>query len=107
MNSTMVVYIIKCSDNSYYTGVTNNLERRLSEHNEGIDKTCYTFKRRPLELKFYNAFQTPTQAISFEKKIKKWSRIKKEALINEEWDKLKEYSKCKNETSSKNLKKEQ
>ncbi len=37
------VYILKCSDNSYYTGFTNNIERRLNEHNSGINKECYTF----------------------------------------------------------------
>ena len=77
----MYVYIIKCSDKTYYTGVTNNLESRYEQHKEGINVNCYTYSRRPLELVFYEIFNSPKPAIAFEKKIKKWSRIKKEALI--------------------------
>jgi len=46
------VYILLCSDSSYYTGVTNNLDRRLYEHEAGFDPKSYTFKRRPLKLVF-------------------------------------------------------
>lgn len=95
------VYILECSDNSYYTGITNNLERRINEHNEGNDQNSYTFFRRPVELVFYEVFNNPEQAILFEKKLKGWSRTKKEALMNKDWDKLKILSGCKNETSSK------
>ncbi len=98
------VYILKCLDNSYYTGVTNNLERRLVEHQEGINKECYTYKRRPVELVFYNNFNDINAAISFEKQIKGWSRKKKEAIINNYWEDLKKLSECKNVTSHKNYK---
>ena len=66
----MYVYLLKCSDNSYYIVVTNNLERRLVEHNEGININCYTFSRRPIELAFYEIFDNTEKAIAFEKKIK-------------------------------------
>ncbi|WP_317133615.1 GIY-YIG nuclease family protein [Flavobacterium sp. GSA192] len=79
---TYFVYILKCADDSFYTGITNNLERRLSEHNAGIDKDAYTFKRRPVELVWFEMFTEPTQAIMIEKKIKGWSRRKKQALID-------------------------
>ena len=46
------VYIIKCSDNSYYTGITNNVEKRFEEHQSGNKKDSYTYKRRPLSLEF-------------------------------------------------------
>ena len=87
------VYIIECSDKSYYTGVTNNLERRLAEHNEGYSPTSYTFKRRPVILKYSQQFHDVMQAIEFEKQVKGWSRKKKEALFNEEWNELKRLSK--------------
>ena len=87
------VYILKCNDNSYYTGVTNNLEKRLAEHNTGDARTSYTFSRRPLELVFSQQYTDIRQAITLEKQIKGWSRKKKEALIKEEWDKLKQLSK--------------
>ncbi len=89
------VYILKCSDQKYYTGVTNNLERRLEEHHQGINKNCYTFTRRPLELMYHINFIDPLEAIKWEKKIKDWSRKKKEALISENWDDLVKFSKSK------------
>jgi putative endonuclease len=78
---TMYVYILLCSDKTYYVGVTNDLEERFLQHCEGINITAYTFSRRPLKLVFYEIFNSPTDAIAFEKKIKKWSKLKKEALI--------------------------
>ncbi len=85
---TMYVYILKCSDNSYYIGVTNNLERRFIEHEIGENRNCYTFLRRPLTVVFYEKFNDPLLAIAFEKKLKGWSRKKKEALINENYEAL-------------------
>ena len=103
---TMYVYILECSDKSFYTGVTNNLERRLTEHEAGTNRNSYTFGKRPLRLMYYEMFSSPKQAIQFEKKIKGWSRIKKQALIDQNWDKIKEYSKCVNSTSHLTFKKE-
>lgn len=82
------VYILKCSDNSYYTGVTSNLEQRFFRHESGFYPDCYTFKRRPLSLVFYAEFTDINFAIDKEKQIKKWSRLKKEALINGDYDSL-------------------
>ena len=82
------VYILKCSDNSYYTGVTSNLSQRLFQHETGFYPDCYTANKRPVELVYYCEFTDINFAIDIEKKIKKWSRAKKEALINEEYDKL-------------------
>ncbi len=89
------VYILKCADGKYYTGVTNNLERRLVEHNEGINKNSYTYTRRPLQLVYKVNFVSPEEAIKWEKKIKDWSRKKKEALITENWEDLIKFSKGK------------
>jgi putative endonuclease len=72
----MTVYILQCIDDSYYIGVTNNLERRLNEHNLGYNEDCYTFTRRPVKLMWHEQFQTPSQAIQWEKRIKGWSRKK-------------------------------
>lgn len=87
------VYIVKCSDNSYYTGFTNDLERRINEHNDGLNSDSYTYNRRPVELVFYCEFNDVNQAIDFEKQIKGWSRKKKEAIINDNWKLLPELSK--------------
>lgn len=82
------MYILKCSDSTYYTGVTSNLYQRIFQHETGLYPNCYTVSRRPLELVFYCEFTDINLAFEIEKKIKKWSRTKKEALINEEYEKL-------------------
>ncbi|RLZ07766.1 GIY-YIG nuclease family protein [Faecalibacter macacae] len=89
------VYILKCSDNTYYTGFTSNLYNRIEEHIQGKYQESYTYKRRPLDLVFYCEFTDFQQAISYEKKIKKWSKLKKEALINGEFDNLRNLAKKK------------
>jgi putative endonuclease len=99
----LYVYILKCSDKTYYTGVTNDPERRIEEHNHGINKTCYTFSRRPVEMIYSERFADFNLAIKWEKRIKDWSRKKKEALINNNWDQLKIESICKNESSHENF----
>ena len=90
---TYFVYIVKCSDNSYYTGFTNDLDRRLSEHQSGKNKDSYTFDKRPIQLMWFETFNDVLNAIAIEKQIKGWSRRKKEALIAQDWDKLVLYSK--------------
>lgn len=65
------VYILKCSDDSYYTGIANNLGTRFTEHQLGSKKDSYTYKRRPLSLEFHQEFNDVLQAIYFEKKIKR------------------------------------
>ena len=92
------VYIIKCSDNSFYTGITNNLDKRFQEHILGKHKDCYTYKRRPLELKFHETFNDVLQAIYFEKKIKKWTHKKKQALIDGNFNRLQILSERRNAT---------
>ena|ERR1700733_10813680 len=87
------VYILLCSDNSYYTGVTNDIDRRLYEHVSGLDPKSYTFKKRPVKLVFQESFNDINQAIAFEKQIKGWKRSKKEAIINGDWHLLPELSK--------------
>ena len=89
------VYILKCSDKSYYTGVTSNLTKRLFDHTSGRYIGSYTYNRRPVELVYHAEFTDIRIAIEFEKKIKKWSKAKKEALINEEYEKLPNLSKKK------------
>ncbi len=76
------VYILRCSDGSYYTGVTNNYQLRVAQHQEGHDTSCYTYKRRPVELVYLAEFQEVAEAIHWEKVLKGWSRKKKEALIS-------------------------
>ena len=92
------VYILRCSDDSYYTGITNDLKKRFAEHQLGYKKDSYTHKRRPLTLEFYQEFNDVLQAIYFEKKIKGWTRAKKQALIKGDFDMLQILSECRNAT---------
>jgi putative endonuclease len=95
----LIVYIVKCKDGSYYTGVTNDLEARVAQHNSGLDPDAYTFSRRPVELVFAYGFQDRNLGIAFEKKIKGWTRAKKEALLKWDWETIHELAKCKNQSS--------
>lgn len=79
------VYIVKCSDGLYYTGITNDLERRIAQHNDGADPYSFTFKRRPVVLKYAEHFFHADAAISYEKQLKGWSRKKKEALFKKDY----------------------
>ncbi len=99
MYKILYVYVLECSDKTYYTGVTNNLERRINEHEQGMDAESYTYKRRPLKLVYFEMFTDYNLAIEWEKRIKKWSQKKKKALIDSNWEKLKELSMCLNETN--------
>ena len=94
------VYILKCSDGLTYTGFTNDISRRFTEHQEGLNKCCFTFKRRPLELIFCQEFNDVNQAIYFEKKIKKWSGKKKLALANGDFEMMQILAECRNASHS-------
>ena len=79
------VYILRCSDGSYYTGHTDNLDKRLSEHRMG-KHDGYTSTRLPVELVFQEGFHSRDDAKAAELKIKTWYREKKEALIQYGWE---------------------
>lgn len=99
--------MLYCSDGTYYTGVTNDLERRLFEHEIGFNKKSYTFSRRPLKLVYYEIFNDYLLAIDWETKIKKWSSKKKEALSKSNWDRLRKESECINASTHKEYKKQE
>ena len=88
------VYILECSDKSYYTGVTSNLEKRINEHNSGYYDS-YTSRRLPVCLVYSGRFTDINEAIRREKQIKGWSRSKKKALIKGDFDSLVKLSKSK------------
>lgn len=93
----MWVYILKCSDNSYYTGKTPTLKKRYEEHQSGKYRG-YTFGRRPVKLVFFQEFNSIMDAIEAERQIKGWSRSKKEALIRGDFELLHQLAECKNES---------
>lgn len=77
---TFFVYILQCSDQTYYIGCTNNLEKRLKEHNSSKKGAHYTKVRRPVILKYSEQYQTLLEARSRESKLKQLKRIEKAKL---------------------------
>ena len=81
------VYILRCADGSYCAGHTENMEARLWQHQQGIN--CdWTSRRRPVELVWCEATPTRYEALVFERRIKGWTRAKKEALIAGNWRRI-------------------
>lgn len=78
------VYILRCKDGTYYTGWTVNLESRLKTHNQGtgLQAAKYTRGRRPVELVYFEEYESKSQALKRERQIKKLTRPQKEKLID-------------------------
>ena len=85
------VYILRCADGSYYTGHTDNVEARVVAHEQG-KISGYTQLRRPVRLFFVEEAASRQVAFERERQIKGWSRLKKQALINQDWQSLLELS---------------
>ena len=89
------VYILKCADDSYYTGLTKQQEpdARVWEHNNKLYRDAYTSTRLPVKLIHAEYFDLVVDAIATERKLKTWSREKKEACMKGDWERLKALSK--------------
>ena len=86
--SGAAIYILRCSDGSYYTGITrSSIEERVSEHALGLHEG-YTSTRRPLTLVHAESYERIDEAIAAERRIKGWSRAKKEAYIRGDFETL-------------------
>ena len=75
------VYILECSDGSYYTGSTTNLELRLQQHHSGLGAN-FTRKKKPFDVVYVEECTSITDTFAREKQIQGWSRAKKRALID-------------------------
>jgi predicted GIY-YIG superfamily endonuclease len=91
------MYILECTDGTYYTGSTKNLDLRVSQHQNG-EGANYTRKRLPVKLIYYEEFNRIDEAFYREKQVQGWSRKKKEALIKGLANELKKLAECKNDT---------
>ena len=81
------VYILLCSDGSYYTGSAADVEKRVCEHNDGAMRDSYTFSRRPVKLIWVSEeVARYSDALRFERQVKGWSRAKKDALMRGDYD---------------------
>ncbi|MEP9394875.1 GIY-YIG nuclease family protein [Gordonia sp. VNQ95] len=81
------MYILECSDDSYYVGSTRNIEHRFAQHNSGKGAE-YTRRRLPVRLVYLAEFETVAEAYGWEKRVQKWSRAKRKALIDGRYDLL-------------------
>jgi predicted GIY-YIG superfamily endonuclease len=96
------VYMLRCRDGSYYTGHTDNLEYRLAQHRAGIG--CdWTSRRRPAELVWCGDAPTREEALAFERRVKNWSRAKKDALIAGDWARVGHFARPPRERPSTSL----
>jgi putative endonuclease len=85
--------MLLCADRSFYTGITNDAETRLAQHQMGSDPRCYTFKRRPVKMVHCSDFVNVDEAIAWEKQLKGWSRAKKVAFISGNFELVHELAK--------------
>jgi len=98
-----VVYILECSDGSLYTGTAADISQRLWQHEQGAFPSSYTYRRRPVKL-IWNSEECKSysQALRWEKQIKGWSRAKKEALIQGNFDTVHEIVKAERKRKEEN-----
>ncbi|RIK29783.1 MAG: hypothetical protein DCC56_12185 [Anaerolineae bacterium] len=98
-----IVYILECSDGSYYTGSTDDINKRLWQHQQGFEPSAYTFSRRPVKL-VWASEETKHyyDALRWERQIKGWSRAKKQALIRGDFDAIHEIVKAERKQREKN-----
>ena len=92
-------YMLHCRGGAYYTGHTDNLERRVAEHRSGAVEG-FTSDKLPVELVWWEQFATRLEALEAERKIKGWSRAKKMALIGGDWDRVSQLAKSKGSAST-------
>lgn len=82
------IYILRCADGSYYTGITRrSVDERVGEHTEGL-VTGYTSRRLPVELVFSEHYDRADEAVAAERRVKGWSRAKKEAYMRGDFERL-------------------
>ena len=89
------MYLLECSDASYYTGSTRDLTIRLWEHENGLGAN-YTMKRLPVKLVYCEFFERVADAFEREKQVQGWSRKKKQALMNGDFNQLRQFAQCQN-----------
>ncbi len=95
------IYILECADSSFYTGSTIDLPRRLWEHENGLGAN-HIKKRLPVKLVYAEYYERVTDAFEREKQVQGWSRAKKIALMNSNWDRLHILAECRNYSHYKN-----
>ena len=96
------MYILECSNGSYYVGSTINLDKRVKMHQNGLGAN-HTKKHLPVQLVYFETFDKIWKAFNREKQIQRWTNEKKSALIKGDFESLKELAVCKNVTCHENF----
>jgi putative endonuclease len=97
------VYILECADGSYYTGSTDDINKRLWQHQEGVEASSYTYSRRPVRLVWtLEETQHYYDTLRWERQVKGWSRAKKQSLIRGDFDPIHEIVKGERKKSERN-----
>ena len=100
-----LVYILECCDGTYYTGSTDDMNKRLWQHEQGVESSSYTYSRRPVKLVWTSEeTQHYYDALRWERQIKGWSRAKKQALIRGDFEAIHEIVKAERKKREKNKK---
>jgi len=99
------IHILKCSDSTYYTGLPKDLDYRVWEHQTGANPESYTFDHRPIKLVWSVVTESYQEAFQWERKIKGWSRAKKEALIRDDIEGIHEIVKSERKQREQNKRK--
>jgi putative endonuclease len=101
MNKVFYVYVILCSDGSFHTAVTENLERSIREHNTGGDAADYAYARRPVRLLYHALFHDREKALEFKEHLTSWPADKLQDLICGRWNDPVILSTCRNASGHK------
>ncbi|QIK77639.1 GIY-YIG nuclease family protein [Sphingomonas piscis] len=96
------VYILRCGDGSYYTGHTDDLDKRMAEHQQGLGSD-WTKRRLPVGLAWCEVMTSRLEALEAEHRIKPWSRAKKEGLIARDWARVSYFARPPGERPSTSL----
>ncbi|RZJ66608.1 MAG: GIY-YIG nuclease family protein [Flavobacterium sp.] len=95
------VYILRCKDGKFFTGITKNLKTEIDCLKNGSDRKNYTFNRRPFVLEWYQTFHNLEQALAIKKKLSGWSGQKKKAFLEKNFDHIQTLAECRNATHHK------
>ncbi len=95
------VFILRCKDGRFFTGITTDLKKEIERHQNGVNRKNYTFYRRPVVLEWYQTFHNEEQALAIKKKLTGWSGQKKEAFLQKNFEHIQTLAECRNATHHK------
>ena len=92
------VYILRCKDGQFFTGITTDLKKEILNHQNGINRKSYTYNRRPITLEWFQVFTDRNLAEEVKRKLKGWSGQKKKAFLENNIEQMQNLAECRNAT---------